>query len=71
MRTAKEKRAVKARSKMLKARADAQAFNQSIWSTVALRHGAPASKFDNHGTYSEKGLTKHQKQGMGGHNNDK
>jgi hypothetical protein len=56
---------------MLKARADAQAFNQSIWSTVALRHGTPASKIDNHGTYSEKGLTKHQKQGMGGHNNDK
>ena len=32
-------RATKARSKMLKARAEAQAFNQSIWSTVAFRHG--------------------------------
>ena len=39
MKTAKEKRATKARAKMLKARAEAQAFNQSIWSTVAYRHG--------------------------------
>ena len=51
MRTAKEKRAVKARCKMLQALADAQAFNQSIWSTVAYRHGTPADKFSNHGKY--------------------
>jgi hypothetical protein len=64
-----EMRAKKARSKMLKARADAQAFNQSIWSTVNYRHGGKS--FVDHGTYSEKGLTIHQKQGMGGHDNDK
>ena len=39
MRTAKEKRAVKARAKMLKARAEMQAFNQSVWSLVNYRHG--------------------------------
>ena len=32
-------RAKKAHGKMLKARSEAQAFNQSIWSTVAYRHG--------------------------------
>jgi len=39
MKTSKEKRARKARSKMLQARGKAQAFNQSIWSTVSYRHG--------------------------------
>jgi hypothetical protein len=34
-----EMRAKKARGKMLKARAEAQAFNQSIWATVNYRHG--------------------------------
>jgi hypothetical protein len=39
MRTAREKRAKIAHVKKLKARAEAQAFNQSIWPTVAYRHG--------------------------------
>jgi len=32
-------RARKAHAKALKSRAEAQAFNQSIWSTVSYRHG--------------------------------
>ena len=32
-------RAKAAHRKMLKARAEAQAFNQSVWATVAYRHG--------------------------------
>jgi len=47
--TKKELRAKQARAKMLKARADAQAFNQSIWPTVAYRHGNRGLK--DHGTY--------------------
>jgi hypothetical protein len=62
-----ERRAKQAKRKMLKARADAQAFNQSLFSTCALRHGR--KDFADHGTYGA--LTDHQKQGMGGHDNDK
>lgn len=42
-------RAKAARRKMLKARAEAQRFNQSIWSTVSYRHGNKS--FQDHGIY--------------------
>lgn len=45
----KELRAKKAHLKKLKARSEAQVFNQSIWSTVAYRHGDKS--FADHGKY--------------------
>jgi hypothetical protein len=55
----KELRRKRSRAKVLKARADAQAFNQTVWSTVAYRHGRKS--FTDHGTYDDRGLTLHQR----------
>jgi hypothetical protein len=45
-------RAKQARAKHLRAQADAQAFNSSIWSTVAYRHGTKS--FADHGKYYQR-----------------
>lgn len=57
MKTAKDKRAKRARAKHLEALAGAQSHNQTVWSTVSYRHGNKS--FVAHGTYNS--LNLHQR----------